>query len=118
MEAARNVLEEKKLILDKIITIPHAKIGKVIAQIPAEGTEILEQTKVTLIVGSERKAYFLMPEIGNIDITELAEEMDTKKIKYKMNYVRADHTTRNSIDLSVPSRTIFSNSEELSVNIY
>lgn len=118
LEAARGVLEEKKLILDKIITIPHTKIGKVIAQIPAEGTEVLEQSKVTLIVGSEQKIYFFMPETRNMDIIELAEEMDAKKIKYKMNYVRADHATRNGFDLSVPSRTIFSGSEELSMNIY
>ncbi|MBA4391036.1 MAG: hypothetical protein C0399_08865 [Syntrophus sp. (in: bacteria)] len=118
LEAVRGVLEEKRLILDKIITIPHSKTGRVIAQIPAEGAEILEQTKVTLIVGSEQKTYFFMSETKNIDINELAEEMDAKKIKYKMNYVRADHTTQSGIDFSVPRRTIFSGSDELMITIY
>lgn len=118
LDAARSVLEEKKLILDKIITIPHSKTGRVIAQIPAEGTEILEQTKVTLIVGSEQKTYYFLSETKNIDINGLAEEMDAKKIKYKMNYVRADHILRSGIDFSVPPRTIFSGSDELIITIY
>jgi beta-lactam-binding protein with PASTA domain len=118
LEAARSVLEEKRLILDKIITIPHSKTGRVIAQLPAEGTEILQQTKVTLIVGSEQKTYFFLSETKNIDINGLAEEMDAKKIKYKMNYVRADHTPRSGIDFSVPPRTVFSGSDELIITIY
>ena len=118
LDAARSVLEEKKLILDKIITIPHGKTGRVIVQIPAEGTEILEQTKVTLIVGSEQKTYYFLPETKNIDINGLAEEMDAKKIKYKMNYVRADHISRSGTDFSVPPRTIFSSFDELIITIY
>ena len=118
LDAARSVLEEKKLILDKIITIPHSKTGRIIAQIPAEGTEILEQTKVTLIVGSEQKPYYFLSETKNIDINGLAEEMDAKKIKYKMNYVRADHISRSGIDFSIPPRTIYSSSDELIITIY
>lgn len=118
LDAAKGVLEEKKLILDKIITIPHSRTGRVIAQIPAEGTEILEQTKVSLIVGSEQKTYYFLSETKNVDINGLAEEMDAKKIKYKMNYVRADHAPRSGIDFSVPPRTIFSGSDELIITIY
>lgn len=118
-EEAQGILDEKKLVVDRIITVPSAKAGKVIAQIPAEGTEILQESKVILIVGSEQKVYLFMPETKNIDVTELAEEMETKKIKYKINYVRTDKAVLNSgFDLSVPARTIFSSSDELVINIY
>jgi eukaryotic-like serine/threonine-protein kinase len=118
-DEAQGILDEKKLVVDRIITVPSTKAGKVIAQIPAEGAEILQESKVTLIVGSEQKVYLFMPDTKNIDVTELAEEMETKKIKYKINYVRTDRTVLNSgFDLSVPARTIFSSSDELVINIY
>lgn len=119
LDEAKAITEEKQLVLDRIITVPSAKAGKVIAQIPAEGTEILQDSKVTFIVGGEQTLYFFIPDTKNIDVTDLAEEMETKKIKYKINYARNDHTTRdNGFDLSVPKRTIFKSSDELVINIY
>ena len=118
LEDAQGMLEAKKLTLDKIITIPHAKAGKVIAQIPVEGTEILEQSKVILIVGSEQKAYFLFPDNKNMNLGDITEEMDAKKIKYKINYVRGDQAMRSGFDISVPPKTIFSSADELTINVY
>ena len=112
-------MEEKRLILDRIITVPSARVGKVIAQIPAEGTEILQDSKVTFIVGGEQTLYFFIRDTKNTDVTELAEEMEAKKIKYKINYVRNDRTSRDSgFDLSIPIKTIFNGSDELVINIY
>ena len=119
LEEAKGVMEERRLVLDRIITVPSTKAGKVIAQIPTEGTEILQDSKVTFIVGGEQTPYFFIPDTKNIDVTELAEEMEAKKIKYKINYVRNDHTSRDSgYDLSVPKKTIFNSSDELVINIY
>ncbi len=90
-----------------------------IAQIPTEGTEILQDSKVTFIVGGEQTLYFFIPNTKNMGITELAEEMEAKDIKYKINYVRNDQTSHDSgFDLSVPKRTIFNSSDELVINIY
>ena len=61
LDEAKAIMEEKRLILDRIITVPSAKVGKVIAQIPAEGTEILQDSKVTFIVGGEQTLYYLYP---------------------------------------------------------
>jgi beta-lactam-binding protein with PASTA domain len=119
IEEAQGVMDEKRLVVDKIITVPSTKAGKVIAQIPAEGTEILQESKITLIVGSEQRVYLFMPDTKNMDVTELAEEMETKKIKYRLNYVRTDRAARNSgFDLSVPAKTIFSSSDEVVINVY
>jgi eukaryotic-like serine/threonine-protein kinase len=119
LDEAKTLMEEKRLILDRIITVPSLKVGKVIAQIPTEGTEILQDSKVTFIVGGEQTLYFYIPDTKKIDITELAEEMEAKKIKYKINYVRNDRTARDSgFDLSVPAKTIFNGSDELTINIY
>jgi beta-lactam-binding protein with PASTA domain len=119
LDEAKAIMEEKRLILDRIITVPSVKVGKVIAQIPAEGTEILQDGMVTFIVGGEQTLYFFIPDTKKIDVTELAEEMELKKIKYKINYVRNDRTSRDSgFDLSVPAKTIFNGSDELTINIY
>jgi len=119
LEEAKAVFDEKKLILDKIITVPSSKTGKIIAQMPTEGTEILQDSKVTLIIGGEQKAYFFMPDTRKMDITELAEEMELKKIKYKINYARDEHGPYGSgFSISVPARTIFKSSDEVVINIY
>jgi beta-lactam-binding protein with PASTA domain len=119
LDEAKGVMEEKRLILDRIITVPSTRVGKVIAQIPAEGTEILQDSKVTFIIGGEQTIYFFLRDTKNTDVTELAEEMEAKKIKYKINYVRNDRSPRDSgFDLSVPTKTIFSGSDELTINIY
>lgn len=119
LEEAKRVMEEKQLVLDRIITVPSAKVGKVIAQIPTEGTEILQDSEVTFIVGGKQTPYFFIPSTRNIGITELAEEMEEKDIKYKINYVRNDETSHSSgFDLSVPKRTIFNSSDQVLINIY
>ena len=119
LDETKAIMEEKRLILNRIITVPSAKVGKVIAQIPAEGTEILQDSMVTFIVGGEQTLYYFIPDTKKIDVTELAEEMEIKKIKYKINYARNDRTSRDSgFDLSVPAKTIFNGSDELTINIY
>jgi beta-lactam-binding protein with PASTA domain len=119
LEEAKGVMDEKRLVLDRIITVPSTRAGKVIAQVPAEGTEILQESKVTFIVGGEQTLYFFIPDTKNIDVTELAEAMEAKKIKYKINYVRNDRTSRDSgFHLSVPAKTIFNSSDELVINVY
>jgi beta-lactam-binding protein with PASTA domain len=119
LDEAKGVMEEKRLVLDRIITVPSGRVGKVIAQIPAEGTEIIQESKVTFIVGGEQTLYFFIRDTKNTDITDLAEEMEAKKIRYKINYVRNDRTSRDSgFDLSVPVKTVFNGSDELVINIY
>ncbi|HVN96079.1 MAG TPA: PASTA domain-containing protein [Syntrophorhabdaceae bacterium] len=118
LEDAQVTLQEKKLTLEKIISVPHTRGGKVLAQIPAEGTEVLEQSGVTLIVGEEPKAYYLLPDTRNMNPGDLTDEMDAKKIKYKTNYVRDDRAARGGFDISVAPRTIFTSADEITINLY
>ena len=119
LNEAKKILEEEQLILDRIITVPSAKVGKVIAQIPTEGTEVLQDSEVTFIIGGKQTSHFFIPSTRNIGITELAEEMEEKGIKYKINYARNDEASRDTgFTLSIPKRTIFNSSDELAINIY
>ncbi len=118
-EEAQQVFSEKHLVLEKTVTVPHAKAGKIIAQLPAQGSDILEYGRVTLFVGSPPRSYYLMADTKNINYNELADELEAKGIKYRINYARGDQTApRGGIDYSILPRTIFNSTEEIVINIY
>ncbi len=118
-EQARLVLAEKHLVLEKTVMVPHEKAGKIIAQLPAQGNDILEYGKMTFFVGSETRSYYLMADTKNINYNELAEELETKGIRYRINYARGDQAqSRGGIEYSILPRTIFSSTEEIVINIY
>lgn len=118
LEQAEEILNERHIEIEKTIHIPHAKTGRVIAQIPKGGENILEGKKVVLFIGSEKKTYYLMPDINNANVLQLIEEMDTKKIKYKTTIEKSGHITPGSkIKTSIPSKTIFNGEDEISINI-
>ena len=52
-EQAQLVLSEKHLVLEKTVMVPHEKAGKIIAQVPSSGSDILEYGRITFCVGSE-----------------------------------------------------------------
>ena len=117
-EEAQRMFSEKHLVLDKTIMVPGPKTGKVIAQLPAQGTDILEYGKVTLFVGTEPRSYYLMADKRNINYNELADELEFKGIKYRINYARGDNSGMRGIDYSIPPRTLFASTEEIIINIY
>lgn len=118
LEKAAEILGEKLITIKKTIYVPHGKTGRVIAQIPRGGSTILEQGGVILIVGSEQKPYYMLPVMKNINIDDLLEEMEMKKIKYKIDYGRNEQVTvKTNIKTSIPPRTIFNNVNELIINI-
>jgi beta-lactam-binding protein with PASTA domain len=117
-EDAQRMFSEKHLVLDKTIMVPGPKTGKVIAQLPAQGTDILEYGKVTLFVGTEPRSYYLMADKKNINYNELADELESKGIKYRINYARGEDSGMRGIDYSIPARTLFASTEEIIINIY
>ncbi len=118
-DQAQLVLSEKHLVLEKTIMVPHEKTGKIIAQVPVQGSDILEYGKITFFVGSASKSYYFMPDTKNINYNELADELEAKGIRYRVRYARDDHAPQaNGIGYSILPRTIFSSSEEIIVNIY
>ncbi len=117
-EEAQKMFSEKHLVLDKTVMVPSLKSGKVLAQLPVQGSDILEYGKVTLFVGTEPKSYYLMADTKNINYNELAEELESKGIKYKVRYARGDNTGPKNIEYSVLPRTLFASTEEIVINIY
>jgi len=119
LEETQPVLSDRHLVLEKTVLVPHSKVGKVISQLPAEGTDILEYGKVTLFVGTTPRSYYLMADTRNINYNELADELEAKGIKYRINYARTDQASaRGGIEYSILPRTIFSSTEEIVINIY
>ncbi len=119
LDETQPVLSDKHLVLEKMVLVPHSKVGKVIAQVPSEGTDILEYGKVTLFVGTTPRSYYLMADTRNINYNELADELEAKGIKYRISYARTDQASaRGGIEYSILPRTIFNSTEEIVINIY
>ncbi len=117
IEEAQRAFSEKHLVLDKTIMVPGSKAGRVIAQLPAQGSDILEYGKVTLFVGTEPRSYYLMTD-KRVNYNELADELESKGIKYKINYARSENSGTRGIEYSIPPRTLFASTEEIIINIY
>ncbi len=117
-EEAQRIFGEKHLVLDKTVMVPSQKTGRVIAQLPQQGTDILEYGRVILFVGAEPKTYYMMVHTKNINYHELADELELRGIKYKINYARNEDSESRGIDYSVYPRTLFASTEEITINIY
>ena len=119
LENAEETLTDKQLALDRTINVPDPRAGKVLAQIPAEGTEILQMSNITLFVGAVENTWYLVPDTRKMDMREFIQELNDKKIKYKVRYVRGDEFSQHSsFDLSLPAGTLFSGADELTINVY
>jgi beta-lactam-binding protein with PASTA domain len=83
IDEAQAELQEKALPLKKIIYVPSdANKGKVLAQAPATGENILDKEGMVLIVGGREKRFFVMPDIAVGDVPSVIEELEKKQIKY------------------------------------
>jgi beta-lactam-binding protein with PASTA domain len=122
LQEAEAALREKRITVEKTISVPGRKAGRVAAQIPAGGAKILEGGSVTLLVGSDAGAYYLAPDFKVADMTSLSEEMDDKKIKYKISYGRIEPPQEGTVETAAKraplgSRMIFSTRDEILINV-
>ena len=115
---AEGILKEKNIEIEKTIHVPHPKAGKVIAQIPKGGEDVIKGKGVTLFVGVEEDQYFLMPDYKDMTPRDLTEEMVGKNIKHKVNYVlEGQNSTKMAITTSVPPKMIFKNDGEIQIKV-
>jgi len=114
---AQEILASKRLKVGRIVSIPHAKPDRVIAQFPKSGESILEDKAVTLFAGIAPKTYFLMPEINDTNMSDLLDEMSMKNIKYKTSYVTTNRSLTQKILSSIPPKTVFHADEEIVIQI-
>ncbi len=119
LQEAEAKLREKRIEVEKTIYVPGKKAGRIVAQIPPGGTKLLEGGNVTLLVGSDSHAYYLAPDFKEADMNALSEEMDSKKIKYKISYGKGEAPVPGAAakPASLGSRTIFSGQDEILINI-
>lgn len=119
LEGAEATLRQKQMEIEKIVRVPSKKPGKVIAQIPKAGTKLLEGSSIVLYVGKTPEVYFLLPDIKTADISSLSEELDRKKIKYRISYGVEDPATPAPGPKvpATPSRTIFRSEDNILINV-
>lgn len=118
LPSAEEMLKEKDIKIEKIIYAPHPKSGKIIAQSPKGGDEIIKGKGVTLLVGTEENKYFFMPDFKDMTARDLTDEMINKNIKYKINYILSEQmSAKISMTTSVPPKTIFKNDTEIEINV-
>ncbi len=119
LEEVEAALREKQIEIGKIIYVPYKKPGRVVAQVPEVGTKLLQGSGVTLFVGQEPSTYYLMPDRKDIDMRALAEELDNKKIKYRLTYGKDDFfsPTPGPKIAPTPPNTIFSRDNEIIINV-
>lgn len=118
LQEAAEIVTEKNFELGRIVPIPHASVGTVVAQIPQGGQKVLERREIILLVGAEEVKYFLMPDPRTLELAEIQGEMDAKHIKYRTEFVWNDlYPPSPSIRISVPARSIFKGDREVLIQI-
>jgi beta-lactam-binding protein with PASTA domain len=119
LQEAEETLREKNLEVGKIIQIPHTREGKVIAQLPKGGEKTLERKEVILFVGLDKGKYFYLPDVKDLSLWDIQDEMDSKRIKYKITSPpKIDKAAKDDVlRLSLPPRTIFKADDEVLIYI-
>jgi len=119
LQEAEETLREKNLEVGKIIQIPHTREGKVIAQLPKGGEKTLERKEVILFVGLDKGKYFFLPDVKDLSLWDIQDEMDSKRIKYKITSPpKIDKSAKDgTLRLSLPPHTIFKADEEVLIYI-
>lgn len=84
VEEAQGELEARGMPLKKVLYVPNASVGKVIAQSPADGEGILGEGGMVLVAGGREKRFFVMPQIPLDNIAPILQELDKKEIRYSV----------------------------------
>jgi beta-lactam-binding protein with PASTA domain len=107
LEDAVRGLAQSSILVKKTIFVPSTDVGKVVAQIPAAGQNILDENGMTLIVGGHERRFFVMPDISERDIVIATEEMDRKNIRYTLGNIQAEGSRTPVFRPKIVPGTIF-----------
>jgi beta-lactam-binding protein with PASTA domain len=115
---AEEILKEKQIKIDKVIHVSLGNAGTIVAQVPKGDENILAGKGVTLFVVSEPSTYFLMPDTKDLKVDDLVEEMESKRIKYRITYVKGDRFQQGEmVGISVVPKTIFRAGDEIEIRV-
>jgi beta-lactam-binding protein with PASTA domain len=119
LQEAEETLRDKNLEVGKLIHLPHIRDGKVITQLPKGGEKTLERKEVTLFVGLDKTKYFFMSDVKDLSLWDIQDEMDAKRLKYKITTLpnNGKVTQERALRLSLPPRTIFRADDEVFIYI-
>ncbi len=119
IQEAEETLREKNLEVGKIIHLPHSKEGKIITQLPKGGEKTLEKKEVTLFIAENKPKYFFLPDVKDLNLWDIQDEMDAKRLKYKIFTLTNDGKMiqESALRLSLPPRTIFRGDDEILIYI-
>jgi beta-lactam-binding protein with PASTA domain len=106
-EEAKKAGQQMNIPIKKILYVPSETTGKVLAQIPSGGQNILNEEGITLVVGGREKKLFLMPDTAGKDLIALVPEMEKKGIKYVYVSSQTDSVKGASLKTKVLPGTIF-----------
>jgi beta-lactam-binding protein with PASTA domain len=78
---AEGALDSQNIGVARTLLVPQGEPGKVVAQIPGGGEEIVVGQKVTLVVGIDQRKYFVMPDLRDMDLSEVDNALEARNIK-------------------------------------
>lgn len=81
------ILKDKKIKIEKILYVPDEHDGKILAQMPKPDETIPEGKGITIFVGKRPKRYVIMPDLKDMTLTEIKDELSKKKIAFKITYL-------------------------------
>jgi beta-lactam-binding protein with PASTA domain len=108
VEEAQSELQARGMPLKQIIYVPSDGIGRVLAQAPPTGENILDEEGMVLIVGGRERRFFMMPEISAGDLASIIQELEKKQIKYSFAPAELPETGRGIAQKNrILPRTVF-----------
>jgi beta-lactam-binding protein with PASTA domain len=120
LEMAQAILQEKSIKIKNVVYVPSDKEGRVVAQSPRTGPQILDEEGMVLFVGEKAKSFYILSEVAGVNYGRLVREFDTNHLEYRLNFThRPDQPAKSVLDASVPLRTIFDSNQviQLTVNL-
>jgi eukaryotic-like serine/threonine-protein kinase len=111
---AKEIIQAQRLVVDRVIAVPHEEAGKVLIQIPTPGEEVVHGYKAVLFVGESMKRYFVMPDLRQAGRAEITEDLEYKKIRYRI--VRSagfPYGPSTVMASSPPAGSVFSSDDEV-----
>lgn len=116
LDVAKEILKEKGLEVKRVLYVRSEKEGKVLAQSPKENEPTLKTEKVSLVVGKREKVFYVVPDMGNLDLEEVLGELEEKGIRYRIQHVREFSGERRvRVECNVAPGSIISTDDEIEI---
>jgi len=117
LEEAQGALRERGVALKKVIYVPSDDAGKVVAQFPPVGENILDEEGMTFFVGAREKRFFVMPDLKAEEYGAAVEEMQRKQIKYSVTPTGPLGWMKRAFPVGIPARTVFDEDQVVEVRM-